>query len=125
MAILFRKWMVPAWNRRAGKASYSYQADEWTEGYYISFGRFAKQLIKDGKALSIRLLMEDFSKLSDIEKSNIRRALTELGIFASLSMLLAFADFPDDDWFSKFLEYQARRLQTEVGAMTPSPAIFS
>lgn len=125
MAMMFRKWMRSSWNRRVAGAAYNYQAQEWNEGYYRTTGRFALQLMKDLKSFQLSLLMEDWSKLSKIEKANIKRAGTEIVTFFILSLSLSCIDWPDDDsYFNQSLEYQLRRLQTEIGAMTPTPSIF-
>ena len=121
LAYMFRKWMPAAWNRRAGKAQYNYQAGDWTEGYYRSFFNFMGQFAKDLKGFQFALMSEKWSELSKLEKGNIKRALAELGTFASLTLALGLIEWPDEDtWFSQFAEYEMRRLQTEIGAMTPT-----
>jgi len=56
-------------------------------------------------------MSEKWSELSKLEKGNIKRALAELGTFASLTLALGLIEWPDEDtWFSQFAEYEMRRL---------------
>ena len=127
MAIMFRKWMKPSYNRRFKSVSYNFDLGEWTEGYYITSARFLKQLAKDLRQGQFSLAA-NYKKLTKTEKANIKRALTEVGHFLILAAALAFIDWPDDKdrpWLTKMIEYQTRRLYTELGVMVPSPAMAS
>ena len=57
-----------------------------------------------------------------------KRALTELNTFTVLiaanSFLLSDWDDKKNPWIMRNLAYLSRRLQTEVGAMAPTPLIF-
>lgn len=126
MALLYRNWMRPSWNKRFKKVTYNYDAETWTEGYYQTFYRFSLDLIKEIKEGQLSITA-NWNNLTKTEKANIRRAITELSIFILLALALAFIEWPDDeedDWFMSTLEYQTRRLYSEIGAQTPTPAIL-
>lgn len=126
MALLYRSWMRPSWNKRFKKATYNYDAEAWTEGYYQTFYRFSLDLIKEIKEGQLSITA-NWNNLTKTEKANIRRAITELSTFILLALALAFIEWPDDeedDWFMSTLEYQTRRLYSEIGAQTPTPFIL-
>ena len=127
MAIMFRKWIKPSLNRRFATASYNYDMEAWTEGYYITAGRFLWQLAKDLRYAELNIGAR-WKELDKTEKYNIGRAAIEVSHYLILCAFLAFMDWGDDDkrrpWYLKMMEYQARRLRTEIGAMIPGPYIF-
>jgi len=120
MAIMFRKWMKPAFNRRFARGMYNYDLQDTTEGYYRTTSKFMISLFSEvNKELSIAQIYE---KLSNKEKRNLRRALTETLQWALVTLGLALLDFDndnDDKWHKKFLEYQVRRLHAELGVQFP------
>ena len=121
MAIMFRKWIKPSLNRRFKSATYNFDLEAWTEGYYLTTGRFLWQLAKELKEGQFSIIA-NFRKLNNTEKANIKRAITEVGHLVILMAVLALMEGWDDEdrpWLAKMAEYQARRLYTEIGAMTP------
>lgn len=122
MAIMFRKWIRRAFTRRFSSAQYRMELQQETEGYYITLGNFLLRNIYDLKQGQVNFLAS-YNNLTNVEKSNIRRALTETGHVMILAIFLACMDWGGDKknrpWAMKMLEYQARRLYTEVGSMTP------
>lgn len=127
MGIMFRKWMRPAYNRRFQEATYNYDLDAWTEGYYRTSGRFLMQLAKELKEGRFALAA-NWKNLKNTEKANIKRTLTEVGHFLALAIILGLLEWPDDDkeksWLTSMIEYQARRLYTEIGVMVPGPSMI-
>lgn len=127
MAMLYRNWMRPSWNKRFQRATYNYDAEAWTEGYYQTFFRFSMDLIKELKESQLSITA-NWNNLTLTEKANIRRAITEIATFIMLALALGFIEWPDDDddnsWFMSTLEYQTRRLYSEIGALTPTPAML-
>ena len=122
MAIMFRKWIKPSLNRRFKSASYNYDMQSWTEGYYRTTGRFLLQLAKELREGQFAL-SANWRTLKKTEKANIKRALTEAGHFLILTAFLGLVDWGDKDrpWLEAMIEYQARRLFTELGAQIPGP----
>lgn len=121
MAMMFRKWIRPSYNKRWRDTSYNFDLGAWTEGYYLTTYRFLGQLVKDLRKGQFHIAA-NFKNLSDQEKANIRRACTEVGHLVLLIAILGLISWPDDKdrpWLIAMIEYQTRRLYTEVGALTP------
>ena len=129
LAIMYRKWMKPAFNRRYAKANYDYDLEAWTEGYYRTSWEFLKQLGKDIKQGQFNIIA-NFNKLDNLQKYNLRRAMAEVGQFIVILGLIALLESKggdDDDeksWFTSTLEYSLRRLKTELGVLIPSQYAF-
>lgn len=126
MAMMFRKWIRPAINRRFGEATYNYDLQAWTEGYYMTTWRFFKNIVKELRETQFSLA-SSWNNLSTQEKANIRRALMEVGNFLAVTLLLVLIDWPKDKektWFTSTAEYQLRRLKTEVGVLIPGIPMF-
>lgn len=127
MGMMFRKWIKPSLNRRFKSASYNYDLDEWAEGYYRTSGRFLLQIAKDLRETQFNLAAR-WNELTPTEKANIRRAVTEVGHFLAVMAILGFIDWPDDKdrpWLTRMVEYQARRLYTELGIMIPGKPMIT
>lgn len=123
MGVMFRKWIKPALNRRFKSATYNFDMEAWTEGYYGTTGRFLTQLAKELKEGQFALAA-NWNNLTKTEKANIKRAITEVGHFLAVALILGLIDWPDDKdspWLVKMAEYQARRLYTELGVQVPGP----
>lgn len=126
MGVMFRKWIKPALNRRFESATYNFDMEAWTEGYYRTTGRFFFQLAKELKEGQFALAA-NWNNLTNTEKANIRRAATEVGHLLAVALILGLIDWPDDKdrpWLVKMAEYQARRLYTELGSMVPGPQML-
>lgn len=127
MGIMFRKWIKPSLNRRFKSATYNYDLDAWTEGYYRTSGRFLLQLARDLRETQFNLAAR-WNELTPTEKANIRRALTETGHFLAVMAIIGLIEWSDDKdrpWLVRMAEYQARRLYTELGAMIPGKPMIS
>ena len=127
MGIMFRKWIKPSLNRRFKSATYNYDLDAWTEGYYRTSGRFLLQLARDLRETQFNLAAR-WNELTPTEKANIRRALTETGHFLAVIAIIGLIEWSDDKdrpWLVRMAEYQARRLYTELGAMIPGKSMIS
>lgn len=127
MGMMFRKWIKPSLNRRFKSASYNYDLDAWTEGYYRTSGRFLLQLARDLRETQFNLAAR-WNELTPTEKANIRRALTETGHFLAVMAIIGLIEWSDDKdrpWLVRMAEYQARRLYTELGAMIPGKPMIS
>ena len=121
MAIMFRKWVKPSWNRRFNSATYNYDLQAWTEGYYVTTGRFLLQLARELRKSQFDIA-SDWKNLSRTEKANIKRAVTEVAHYLAVVTVLGLIDWDDKDnrpWLTKMVEYQLRRLKTETGVLIP------
>ena len=126
MGVMFRKWIKPSLNRRFESATYNFDMEAWTEGYYRTTGRFFSQLAKELKEGQFALAA-NWNNLTNTEKANIRRAATEVGHLLAVALILGLIDWSDDKdrpWLVKMAEYQARRLYTELGSMVPGPQML-
>jgi hypothetical protein len=95
--------------------TYSYALQEYEEGTYTSLIRYVVTNLKE-KQYNL-LATKNWNQLSDYEKHNIKRAVTELIVSMVmiplvLAALGAMADEDDDALF--FIMYQIRRLDTEL-----------
>lgn len=127
MGIMYRKWMKPSINRRFKSATYNYDLNSWTEGYYLTTGRFMLSLFQDLKKTQFDIASK-WSEMTSTEKANIKRAFTEVAHFLAVALVLGMIEWDDDDdrpWLSKLTEYSLRRLYTELGVLIPSPAMFN
>lgn len=126
LAMQFRQWMPTHYYRRFGNATYDAQLDTWREGYYRTYGRFLLNLMKDIRhgEFNYRVLRDG---LTEDEKSNIRKARTELAVFGLLSLLLHMmgpVKDKDGKWGERMLAYQLMRLKLETGASIPWTSFF-
>jgi hypothetical protein len=117
LAIMFRKFMKPGWNRRFANLQYNYEGETYTEGYYTTMAKFMWQILKDLKNLQFTLGAK-WGQLEEYEKKNMYRMLTELGYFIASYTLIAVATSlkgdDDDDWYLNMMAYQANRLYSEL-----------
>lgn len=149
LALLFRKWIKPAMNRRWGHARYNYDLKDMDEGFYRTTGRFLATLVKDMKNGQLHALAS-YRDLSEYERKNITRAATEVAHLILLTLaygLLSGLGDDDDDEFQfggghfggagaggswgddkdftdsyafDMITYQTKRLQSEIASMSIS-----
>ena len=124
LAFMYRKFLIPSYARRFKKLGMDQELGSMTEGFYRTFwNAFAKDIItfKAG-------IMSQWSTLSDFEKAQVRRTLTELGFILALSALitglLLMVDDDDEEETKKsyaynFMFYQAIRLRSETQQFLP------
>lgn len=127
MGMMFRKWIKPSLNRRFKSATYNYDLDAWTEGYYRTSGKFLLQLARDLRDAQFNIGAR-WRELSKTEKANIKRALTETSHFLAVMAIIGLIEWSDDKdrpWLVRMLEYQARRLYTELGVLIPGKSMAS
>ena len=135
LLIMYRKWIAPALKRRYAGVHYDILRDEWEEGYWSTTGSFFVDTIKSMKEDSESLLSAvniNWEKLTDYEKSNMKKAATEFAILMGTVIACAalnLLSIPDDDddeerevtWIEKQFMYHALRLRNELGAQAPTP----
>ena len=130
LAFLYRNWMVPSFNRRFLVSNYDVLMGEESEGYYRTAGRVLWNIMSELRAGNIANIISDSSKtLTDTEKSNLKRAITEVVQYVLLiigyNTLSGAWDDEDKSWIQNFVLYELRRLQTEVGVLIPGPQIIT
>jgi hypothetical protein len=123
MGIMFRKFIVPGWDRRYSKEYVNNISGLTEEGMYITTGRFISNLCKDLKILRWSLVSGEWNNLLDREKANVIKTIAEVSIMLSslllANILLGMRDNDDDDnWTLSFLAYQAARFRSEMWFFT-------
>lgn len=148
MALQFRKYMRPSWNKRFGtkfgKSFWNEQRSEWDKGSYISMLQFLgtgyKDLsfnIREGADVITFLgnLTKGMTKLAtnfkvyyntldDFEKANVKRAATEMALL-TFTIFLGYAlsqmkgDDDDEPLAYDLAVYQTDRLMSELMFYTP------
>lgn len=120
MALLFRRWIKPGWNRRFEKLTYNEEGEVYTEGYYYTTYRFFKNLIT-GLAQAKDKLAEadqDQEKLTATEKANLIRAGSEFAFLLATatlaSLATSLADDDEDNWVYAFVAYELLRVHSEL-----------
>lgn len=123
-----RKWIVPQMMRRFESKRMILDLGKEEEGYYRTFGKYVLHFVP-GLAQELRHagyeIPANWSSMSEEDKANCRRALTEMIQFWALWGLLQFVSGGDDDpdriWALKFAEYMMNREVHELGFLTPGP----
>lgn len=124
LALQMRKWIIPQMMRRFQSKRMILDIGREEEGYYRTAGRLAKDLWKSGFKIT-----QEWDKLNDSEKANIRRALTEMaqtyGLWILVTCLGSGVKDPDRSWAMKFAEYMLHREVHELGFLTPGPMMLT
>lgn len=142
MMMMYRKYLKPALDRRFAFSEYDQDLDEQTEGYYVTEWRFLRDLRTEMKAMGGIMHLIEASKAvrekyDEGEIYNLIRAQTEMAYYLAIQMsIIAFniwepnkkekKEARDNRFISyilSLLEYQIRRLNTEIGALVPSPSM--
>ena len=114
LALMFRKFMRPGFNRRFRKLQYNYEGQAYTEGYYRTGGRFLVQLIKDLRHGQFKLI-SNWKDLSDLDRYNMIRSITESAhLIGAIVLANILSNLDDDEWMNNMLAYQSNRLVTEL-----------
>lgn len=126
----YRKWIKPQFNRRFEAKRTDLDLGEEIEGYYRTTWRIGVELIRELKRGEFQYtLFKD--NLNDMEKANIRRALTEMVQFIALHFLVMFVNGTDDNkdddipYSIKLAKYIGNRLVHETGNLAPSYTMFN
>ena len=135
MVMMFRKWMLRGTTKRwrgidkKGALNdlefenlfFSQESGNLEEGSYVSTLRFLNNYRKDLKNFNFNI-MGKYNKLTDMEKSNIKRTLTDATIYSLMfglySLLSSMAEAEPDDETKELLyliAYWFRRTQSEIG----------
>ena len=129
LAVQFRKWARPGWNKRFGtkfgRSFWNERRNVLDEGYYVSVAKFAWSLTKDMANFRSNV-SKNWGSLDETQKANAKRALSEFAfMIATIAAVMALTSkFEDDEKEDKtkllaLIVYQADRLKTELIAYTP------
>lgn len=127
MAIAFRKFIVPGFKRRWQGRDMTNELSginnllgDYQEGYYRTFGRFAKFMLEDLKNFKFEAMVAHGSLkgMTKQERANMIRFFGEMSFFlASIivsSLLMRMEGDDDDDILLDNFKYQALRLKSEL-----------
>lgn len=120
----FRKWMKPQYNTRFQSMQYNVRLNIWEEGYYRTLVRLAQETITGS-----RNVFREWKNLNEEERANVKKCICEVAQFAIVTMISGLllggeGDRDDDSFFYKLLEYVSKRLEHELGGLTPSLTMF-
>lgn len=142
MAMNFRQWMVEHYSRRFRGRHYDSTLDEEREGYWYSMWKLFKSKDLD-EAQGIKENMVQFTKdlftfvfrastqwdnLDDMQKYNVKRAITETVTLIALSCLSFALGEPDEhkkEFWRRWWIYQVKRLIVDTEASMPNLKMLS
>lgn len=105
----FKQWMVGFYTKRFARRYWDADLEEWVEGYYNTVFKSLAAIIKLEAGLAIRE-----KGLDDYQKGNLTRFAAEMIILASLTLLKASLDAPEDRegefWYRRWIYYTRRAL---------------
>lgn len=116
-----RQWMVEHYSRRYRGSHYDATLGEYREGFYNTASRFVYAWIGDIFRFQ-RESMLHWNEMNSMQKANVRRALSELTVLASLLTLSFALGEPDDhkkEFWMRMWIYQTKRAITDVRGSTP------
>ena len=101
IAMQFRKWLYQGWVKRWAKLDYLEDLEEMQEGYYATFGKFAKQFLKDirkhkmyfisqgevMKGLRDENLTGWEKEVAEVRLANLKRLLTEASYLMAATII--------------------------------------
>lgn len=138
LALMFRKFIKPGWNKRFANLTYNEEGEAYTEGYYTTTARFFKILFKDMREANFSI-GKNWNNLTDTEKANIHRSMTEvaylIGTVVVANVLTNIAGGDDDNYMANLAAYEAYRMYSEMRFFTsvteawrivksPAPSIY-
>lgn len=116
-----RQWMVEHYSRRYRGSHYDATLGEYREGFYNTASRFVYAWVGDIFRFQ-RESMLHWNEMNSMQKANVRRALSELTVLASLLTLSFALGEPDDhkkEFWMRMWIYQTKRAITDVRGSTP------
>jgi hypothetical protein len=109
----FRQWMPEHYARRFRGRYYNAELGEFREGYYTTAYKFVRDCVlglKDKKFI----IATRWNELSDMEKYNLKRAISEVTLLALTTGLITLSATDDKDlkknWAYKNFLYQLKRV---------------
>jgi len=127
MGILFRRFIVPGFKRRWQGRDRDNRLDsinnllgDYQEGYYRTFGHFAKLMMKDLITFKFEAIRAHGRTMTKQERANLVRFTSEMAFFlttvimSALALRMKAADDDKDNIVLDNLAYQAMRLRSEL-----------
>lgn len=125
----FRGWMPALLTKRFGSKRFNALIGQETEGFYTTAFHLTMSVMKDLRHGKFQLATR-YKMLSDEQKTNVWRSLSEIATFWLTFILCQLSEPPGDDDKSRdpvlsYFEYALRRVNLELGALTLSPYFLS
>ena len=121
LGLMFRKFIVPGWNRRFTKMTYNEEGEAFTEGYYRTAFRFFGLVDRELNEAKFSL-GKNWEKLTDADKANFHRLFTEwafmIGSVVVGGILTQFGEDDEDNYLLNLAAYEAYRTYSEIRFFT-------
>lgn len=126
IGMLYRKWMKPSINKRFAPENTNLMLGTNREGYWRSTGKFVWEIIKDLSKAKMAIGVH-WKNMTDHQRKNIFRSIIDAGQLLLVIAALQFIDWEDeeDKWIIRMIEYQLRRVYTEIGALVPGQSMLT
>lgn len=124
LILLFRNFIAPTVAKRYATSHYNIESGEVEEGFYVTLLKFIGMVVfkNENSYTNESRIKASLNNLTDAQKVNLRRAITEFCSLALLGLLIGFVlgDWDDDDdYTTRSVNYFARRLQQEIRFYQP------
>lgn len=116
-----RQWMVEHYSRRYRGRHWDASLKEWREGYYNTVGKFMLSWANDIFNFESEAALH-WNEMDAGQKANVRRALAEQLVLASLLCLSFGLGEPEDhkkEFWTRMWIYQTKRAIMDVRGSTP------
>lgn len=116
-----RQWMVEHYSRRFRSSHYDASLGEFREGFYNTTSKFMYALVGDIFKFEKESMLH-WKDMNSMQKANVRRAMSELAVLASLLTLSFALGDPDEhkkEFWMRMWIYQTKRAITDVNGSTP------
>lgn len=122
LVLQHRGWLILYAQRAYKRRGINHFTGEEEEGYintYLNLLRGVFKTARDGRwSETLNVLSEEYHKLSDFEKRNIRRGAFDFGVLVAFNILsfalLGYMDDDDDDWLAQYATLVVSRYMNEM-----------
>lgn len=126
LILQYRQWMPAYYMNRFKSKRYNLTTNQEEEGFYLTGAKFILGTLKDLKNLKFQLATR-YKSLSNHEKSNLWKALSEVSLYYIIGLILSGWAGDDDDedrGILTLLKYNLYRVRMELGASAPTSTDF-
>ena len=114
----FRQWMPAYIMNRFKSSRFNAELNREEEGFYITLYKFLWNEAVNIKNAKFNIASH-YNQLTSYQKSNIKKAISEISLFYILKAILSSLGVPDkdDSNIRRVLTYLGYRLKSEIGAL--------